>query len=62
MLLRNRQADDLIIIFEANTGKRLTTLSDHAARITDLRFSPSGNLLLSSSLDGTIRLWGIPED
>lgn len=42
------------------TGKRVRTFSGHQKSITDLSFSADGRWLLSSSEDGTFRVWDIP--
>ena len=42
------------------TGKRVRTFSGHQKNITDLSFSADGRWLLSSSEDGTLRVWDIP--
>jgi WD40 repeat protein len=40
-------------------GERLRALHGHAGIVTDCAFSPYGRRILSSSLDGTIRLWDV---
>jgi WD40 repeat protein/serine/threonine protein kinase len=52
--------DDTIEFWDINNQMFLIQLYGHDDRITDLRFTPDGKFLLSTSLDGTIRLWGIP--
>jgi len=37
--------------------RKLLTLSEHHAAISDLRFSPKGDVLCSSDADGVVRLW-----
>jgi WD40 repeat protein len=53
--------DHTIHIWDISTQKELMRLFGHTNQITDLRFTPDGTLLVSTSLDGTIRLWGIPD-
>jgi len=52
--------DHSIGIWDRTTKKKIMQLFGPDNAITDLQFSPDGTLLLSSSLDGTIRIWGIP--
>jgi eukaryotic-like serine/threonine-protein kinase len=56
--------DHTIHIWDAVTRDELTSIEDglygHNNSVTDLQFTPDGKLLISTSLDGTIRLWGIP--
>lgn len=52
--------DHTIHLWDTATQNELMLLFGHDNSITDLQFTPDGNLLLSTSLDGTIRLWGIP--
>ena len=52
--------DHSIGIWDRTTKKKIMQLFGPDNAITDLQFSPDGTLLLSSSLDGTIRVWGIP--
>ncbi|MEM9217281.1 MAG: AAA-like domain-containing protein [Cyanobacteria bacterium P01_F01_bin.150] len=37
----------------------VTTLNGHLGRVEDVSFHPSGNLLASSSRDGTVKLWSL---
>lgn len=47
-------------VFAVGSGERLATLAGHTDTITDVVFDRSGSLIATASLDGTIRLWGIP--
>jgi WD40 repeat protein len=40
-------------------GRRLQKFEGHRASISNIHFSPDGNWLLTSSLDGTARLWDL---
>jgi len=47
-------------IFDTDSGDRLTTLEGHQAQIDEIRFSPDGQLLVTSSAyDTTTRLWNV---
>jgi WD40 repeat protein len=53
--------DDFTIhVWDANTREEISNLYGHNDTITGLRFTSDNRLLVSTSLDGTIRLWGIP--
>jgi WD40 repeat protein len=52
--------DNSIGIWDVATKLKVMELFGAESPITDLQFSPDGKLLLSSSLDGIIRLWGVP--
>ena len=44
-------------ILHAPDGRVLTTLEGHAQNVTDVQFTSDGDHLLTSSWDGTTRLW-----
>jgi WD40 repeat protein len=52
--------DDTIHIWDVETREEIFSLYGHNDAITGLQFTADGKLLLSTSADGTIRLWGIP--
>jgi WD40 repeat protein len=58
-LLAVQEAIGKIRIFNLLTGKTVTVLEGHKDGISSLNFTTDGRLLISSSGDGTIRLWGI---
>lgn len=49
-----------IALIQVSNGQLLRTLKGHTDTVTGLDFSVDGNLLVTSSTDGTIRLWGSP--
>jgi WD40 repeat protein len=51
--------DDVIRIFDIQTGNYLQTLEGHTAKILCLSLSPDKQLLASSSYDQTIRIWDL---
>ncbi|KAF9679869.1 hypothetical protein SADUNF_Sadunf06G0060400 [Salix dunnii] len=53
-------ADDFIIrLFDAVALRMVRKFEGHTDRITDLCFSEDGKWLLSSSMDGTLRIWDV---
>ncbi len=44
-------------IWDARTGRLVTTLTGYTGEVTDIEFDPSGSRVATSSLDNTIRLW-----
>ncbi len=51
--------DNLIRLFDVRSGRALGKLAGHKMGITELRSSPDGKRLLSSSIDKTLRLWNL---
>ncbi|KAJ8753135.1 hypothetical protein K2173_017699 [Erythroxylum novogranatense] len=53
-------ANDLVIrVFDVVALRMVRKFEGHTDRITDLCFSEDGKWLLSSSMDGTLRIWDI---
>jgi WD40 repeat protein len=48
-----------IKLWDANTGQELLTLAGHTDWLAGLAFSPDGQRLASTSLDGTVRIWSL---
>ena len=46
-----------VIVWDFMSKSMLNNLRGHRARITQLRFSPDGSLLATSSNDGSVRMW-----
>jgi WD40 repeat protein len=51
-----------IWLWDVKTGTLLKTIEGYQANVIFLSFSPDGTLLATASLDGTMRLWGIPPE
>ncbi|MBN1221085.1 MAG: hypothetical protein JXM69_19340 [Anaerolineae bacterium] len=49
-------------LWDVEQGVLLGTIEDYQGNIIHLEFSPDGGLLATASLDGTMRLWGIPSE
>ncbi|CDJ42715.1 glutamyl-tRNA synthetase, putative [Eimeria tenella] len=54
-LLATGSSDGRVKVWDGERGFCLCTFAAHAAVVTDICFSPSGNLLFSASLDGTVQ-------
>ncbi|XP_015881797.3 uncharacterized protein LOC107417678 [Ziziphus jujuba] len=53
-------ADDLIIrLFDVVALRMVRKFEGHTDRVTDMCFSEDGKWLLSSSMDGTLRIWDV---
>ncbi|KAG8363632.1 hypothetical protein BUALT_Bualt19G0042600 [Buddleja alternifolia] len=53
-------ADDLVIrLFDVIALRMVRKFEGHSDRITDICFSEDGKWLLSSSMDGTLRIWDV---
>jgi len=50
----------LIQLWDMTKRTEIKTLWEHAEKVLELSFTRDGNLLVSSALDGTLRLWGNP--
>ncbi len=46
-------------LFDVESGELLSTIDAHVDEITGVVFNLTGSLIATSSLDGTIKLWGI---
>lgn len=44
-------------VWDAQTGKKLLSLSGHTQLVRSIVFSPNGKLIATASEDGTIRIW-----
>ncbi|XP_065630593.1 transcriptional corepressor LEUNIG isoform X3 [Quercus suber] len=56
-LLASGGHDKKAVLWNTDSLKPKTTLEEHSALITDVRFSPSMSRLATSSFDKTVRVW-----
>ncbi|MFP4555851.1 MAG: hypothetical protein ACLFNU_03175 [Bacteroidales bacterium] len=50
-----------VYLWNYQTGSLLSVLRGHKAKITGVAFSSQGNLMATSSYDGTVRLWNLDD-
>jgi WD40 repeat protein len=55
-------SNGVIDIRHSSTGDCIARLTGHAGPLSEVGLSPDGDLLASSSSDGTVRLWQLPEE
>ena len=55
----NQNDEHSIFIQDVTDAENIFSLKGHDELITTLKLNTTGNILISGSLDGTIRLWGI---
>ncbi|MFT3894158.1 MAG: WD40 repeat domain-containing protein [Anaerolineales bacterium] len=53
------RADNLIYLFDINTGEPIGTLTGHESDVLDIDFSPDGKHLASIGADATLRIWDV---
>jgi hypothetical protein len=59
---QDQQPRGVLSLLDASSGALLHEVSDPGlAALTDIDFSPDGRSLAASSLDGTVKLWSLPE-
>jgi WD40 repeat protein len=49
-----------VILWDASTGSRVAELEGHTDLVTGVAFTPDAKELISSSADGSIRIWNVP--
>ncbi|MBD2772854.1 WD40 repeat domain-containing protein [Iningainema tapete] len=54
-------SSDATIKFWNRDGQLLTTLEEHKDRVMLVSFSPDGNSLASTSVDGAVKLWNLKD-
>lgn len=58
---QQQQIEDQVIyvatIYDSKTGQELGSLRGHTGPITAIQFTDDGSLIVTSSIDGTVRLW-----
>jgi WD40 repeat protein len=52
-------AGNSIKVWDAGTGQEFLTLAGHTSWVMGIAFSPDGKSLISTSLDGTVKVWSL---
>ena len=60
-LIATGDTEGNIVLVDTQAGKDLYGFQAHRGSITGLAFSNDGRILISTSADGTVRLWGVTE-
>jgi WD40 repeat protein len=56
-LIATANKEGTIMLFDAKTGRKLTTLSGHKGWVLSLAFSPDGKYLYSGAEDKIVKIW-----
>ena len=58
-VMAGAQADGKIRLWSTINGERIATLYGHRESVRQMLYSPTGQQLLSASVDGTLRIWDL---
>lgn len=58
-ILASGGEDNMVRLWDVQTGQELRTISGFTSYVTSLAFSPDGKALASGSIDETIRFWDV---
>lgn len=58
-VVSGRRSENYIGVYDIGSGNLITGFSGHQETITNIRFSPDGKKIVSSSYDQTVKLWSI---
>ncbi|MEH1862447.1 MAG: WD40 repeat domain-containing protein, partial [Nostoc sp.] len=56
-IIASASADNTVKLWNASTGKEITTLNGHSNLVNSVAFSPDGKTIASASADKTVKLW-----
>jgi tRNA A-37 threonylcarbamoyl transferase component Bud32 len=54
-------AEWALVLWDVEAGREAHRFKGHTAKVMSVAFSPDGRCALSGSMDGTMRLWKLPE-
>jgi WD40 repeat protein len=57
LLITNRLLDNVVDIWDADTGERLSSLEGHTGNVNDAAFDATGERVATASADGSVRVW-----
>jgi len=50
-----------VVIWDLSNQQEIAVLDSHTDRVTSVSFSPDGTMLASTAVDGTSRIWRVPQ-
>ena len=56
-IIASASADNTVKLWDASTGKLITTMNWYSKSVKSIAFSPDGKIIASASADNTVKLW-----